>query len=177
MRTSRQLQRIVRFCAHLLPSGERAVMSVWAEIGSQVSGTAQSRLLVACCCVFHAMPVTDSMASRSRIPRDAGCRFCQVAEGRASVTGTKHVSSISRHKSPHPRYRMPWREGHDSLLPAIDDAPVETDCGAGYEHSRIVAHVHQNERRAFGVLALGYVRVTLQHDCSRIDPGRVAQMA
>ena len=37
--------------------------------------------------------------------------FCQVAEGRASVTGTKHVSSISRHKSPHPRYRMPWREG------------------------------------------------------------------
>ena len=34
-------------------------------------------------------------------------RFCQVAEGRASVTGTKHVSSISRHKSPHPRYRMP----------------------------------------------------------------------
>ena len=81
--------------------------------------------------------------------------FCQVAEGRASVTGTKHVSSISRHKSPHPRYRMPWREGHDSLLPAIDDAPVETDCGAGYEHSRIVAHVHQNESRAFGVLALG----------------------
>ena len=104
-------------------------------------------------------------------------RFCQVAEGRASVTGTKHLSSISRHKSPHPRYRMPWREGHDSLLPAIDDAPVETDCGAGYEHSRIVAHVHQNERRAFGVLALGYVRVTLQHDCSRIDPGSVAQMA
>ena len=102
---------------------------------------------------------------------------CQVAEGRASVTGTKHVSSISRHKSPHPRYRMPWREGHDSLLPAIDDAQVETDCGVGYEHSRIVAHVHQNERRAFGVLALGYVRVTLQHDCSRIDPGRVAQMA
>ena len=54
---------------------------------------------------------------------------------------------------------MPWREGHDSLLPAIDDAPVGTDCGAGYEHSRIVAHVHQNESRAFGVLALGYVRV------------------
>ena len=69
---------------------------------------------------------------------------------------------------------MPWREGHDSLLPAIDDTPVETDCGAGYEHSRIVAHVHQNESRAFGVLALGYVRVTLQHDCSRIDPGSVA---
>ena len=103
--------------------------------------------------------------------------FVQVAEGRASVTGTKHVSSISRHKSPHPRYRMPWREGHDSLLPAIDDAPVETDCGAGYEHSRIVAHVPQNESRAFGVLALGYVRVTLQHDCSRIDPGSAAQMA
>ena len=108
---------------------------------------------------------------------EPGEGFCQVAEGRASVTGTKHVSSISRHKSPHPRYRVPWREGHDSLLPAIDDAPVETDCGAGYEHSRIVAHVHQNESRAFGILALGYVRVTLQHDCSRIDPGSAAQRA
>ena len=123
---------------------------------------------------LHQYPLTGVCALNSRDRREW---FCQVAEGRASVTGTKHVSSISTHKSPHPRYQMPWREGHDSLLPAIDDAPVETDCGAGYEHSRIVAHVHHNESRAFGVLALGYVRVTLQHDCSRIDPGSVAQMA
>ncbi len=66
---------------------------------------------------------------------------------------------------------MPWSEGYDSLLPATDAAQAETDCGTDHGRLRIVAHVHQTGIRAFGVLALEYVGVTLQHDCWHIGPG------
>ena len=66
---------------------------------------------------------------------------------------------------------MPWSEGSDNLLLARDAAQGETDCGTDRERSGIVAHAHRNESRAFGVLVLGYVGVTLPHDCSRIGPG------
>ena len=66
---------------------------------------------------------------------------------------------------------MSWSEGHDNLWLATDDGQVEIDCGINHGHSRIVAHIHRTGGRASDALALGYVRVRLQRDCSRIGPG------
>ena len=68
---------------------------------------------------------------------------------------------------------MPWSEGSDNLLLATDGARVETDCGTDHKRSRIAVHVHLHENRAFGVLVLAYVGVTLSHDWARIGPGNV----
>ena len=66
---------------------------------------------------------------------------------------------------------MPWREGSGDLSLAIDAAQNETDFGTDHEQPRIAVPVHRNGSRAFGALVLGYVDVTLPHDCWRIGPG------
>ena len=53
---------------------------------------------------------------------------------------------------------------------ATDDALGETDCGTDHGQPGTVVHARQNESRAFGVLVLGYVGVTLPHDYWRIGP-------
>ena len=53
----------------------------------------------------------------------------------------------------------------------IDGAQAETDCGTDRERSGIAVPVRRNGSRAFVVLVLGYVDVTLPHDCSRIGLG------
>jgi hypothetical protein len=65
---------------------------------------------------------------------------------------------------------MPWSEGSDNSLLATGDAQGETNCGTDHERQGIVAHAHQSEIHAFGVLALGYFDVTLPRGYLRIGP-------
>ena len=62
---------------------------------------------------------------------------------------------------------MPWSKGSGNLLPAIDAAQAETDCGTDRERSGIVVHSHRNGSYAFGAPVLACVGVTLPHDCWR----------